>query len=248
MARYGLLGERLPHTISPEIHALMGLAGYDKIELPKEELAKFFAEREYDAFNVTIPYKEVALLFLKEIRGAAEEIGAVNTVVWENDGYVGYNTDVDGMTFALKKAGIDLNGKRVLILGTGGTSKTAEYVARHAGALSVEKVGRTSIINYDNVYDKQETQVIINTTPVGMFPNVNACPIDVTRFTKLESVFDCIYNPKTTVLVKMARERGINAENGLYMLIEQARKAEEHFLRRPLPPTLTEYVAENLKL
>lgn len=247
MARYGLLGEKLPHTVSPEIHALLGLTGYEKIERNPDEIEELFLSRAFDAFNVTIPYKQTVIPFLKEVKEEAKEIGAVNTVVWENDGYVGYNTDADGMAFALEKAGIDLNGRHVLILGTGGTSKTAAYVAKKLGAATVGKVGRTSDVNYDNVYEKQETQVLINTTPVGMFPNVNACPLDATRFANLESVFDCIYNPKTTLLVKNAKERGLNAANGLYMLIEQARKAEEHFLRTSLPPTLTEYVAENLK-
>lgn len=247
MEKYGLIGEKLPHTLSPQIHALLGLKSYDAIELKEDELSSFIQRKEYNGFNVTIPYKEKIIPFLTKICGAANVIGAVNTVVLTERGYVGYNTDTDGMQFALQKAGITLFQKNVLILGTGGTSKTAEYVAKTSGALSVKKAGRNSEINYNNVYENVDVNVIINTTPVGMFPHMDETPIQTEKFPALESVFDCIYNPKTTLLVKQARERSLCAANGLYMLIEQARKAEEHFLHTSLPPALTEYVAEKLQ-
>ena len=244
--RYGLIGQKLPHTVSPQIHALLGISAYEKIELEPTELAAFMEKGEYDGFNVTIPYKEKIIPFLYKTDEQAKAIGAINTVVKRKDGYVGYNTDADGMRYALKKAGISLKGKHILILGTGGTSKTAAFVAEKEYALTVTKVGRSSAINYENVYSLQETQVIINTTPVGMFPNVDASPVIVSRFSRLEGVFDCIYNPKKTLLVEQAEQCGINAANGILMLIEQARKAEEYFLQKPLPEALTEQVSEQL--
>jgi len=247
MNAYGLIGRTLVHSISPEIHALLGLPGYAKIELSEDELAAFFVKRAYAGCNVTIPYKEKVFPFLARISDEARAIGAVNTLVLTAEGYVGYNTDAGGMTYALSKAGIDVEGKDVLILGTGGTSKTAEFVAKNLGASSVQKVGRTSMINYENVYEQTKTQVILNTTPVGMFPDVNASPVDPSRFPCLTGVFDCIYNPTPTRLVAECRKCGIPAENGLFMLVEQARLAEELFLNTSLSPSLTDEVVKKLK-
>lgn len=244
--RYGLLGQKLPHTVSPQIHALLGIENYEKIEREENELPALFQSNAFDGFNVTIPYKEKVIPYLFALDRQAKTIGAVNTVVRTENGYVGYNTDVDGMAYALKKAGIDPQGKNVLILGTGGTSKTATYLAEKENARSVTKVGRRSEVNYENVYDRSETQVIVNTTPVGMFPNVNEKPLDLSRFPNLSGVFDCIYNPKTTLLIEQAKRLGVPCANGLLMLIEQARKAEEYFLQKPLPETLTDQVAESL--
>ncbi len=241
-----MIRQKLPHTVSPKIHALLGIDAYEKIELEPDELADFMEKGDYDGFNVTIPYKEKIIPFLSAIDEQAQTIGAVNTVVKTEKGYVGYNTDADGMRYALKKAGLTLSGKNVLILGTGGTSKTAAFVAKKENALSVTKVGRTSEVNYENVYSLQETQIIINTTPVGMFPNGNETPIDVSRFQNLSGVFDCIYNPKKTLLVSQAEQCGVPAANGILMLIEQARKAEEYFLQKSLPEALTEQVAKKL--
>ena len=244
--KYGLIGNPLGHSISPQIHALLGLPGYELAEIPPEALDAFFDQKEYAGFNVTIPYKEAVIPFLKEVKEEAREIGAVNTVVWEKDGYVGYNTDADGMTYALKQAGIDLRDKNVVILGTGGTSKTAQFVAKRADAKTITVVGRTSETNYTNVYDRQDTEIIINTTPVGMFPHPNETPLDLTIFPRLSGVFDVIYNPTPTRLIQQAATLGVPCANGLLMLVEQARRAEEIFLRKPLPPSLTDRVAAAL--
>ena len=248
MATYGLIGRTLVHSVSPEIHALLGLQGYEKIELSEEELGAFLEKKTYAGCNVTIPYKEAVLPFLAGVSDEAKQVGAVNTLVLTEKGYVGYNTDAGGMAYALKKAGIAVSGKHVLILGTGGTSKTAEFVAKTLGAASVQKVGRTSPINYDNVYERGETQVILNTTPVGMFPAVDARPLDPSRFLRLTGVFDCIYNPTPTKLVAESRKLGIPAENGLTMLVEQARLAEELFLNKPIPSSLTDEVVKKIKI
>ena len=240
MAKFGLIGNPLIHSISPQIHALFGLENYGLFPLKESELSLFVKDGNMDGFNVTIPYKEKIIPFLSSVKGAAKAIGAVNTVVKTDDGYVGYNTDADGMIYALQKANVFLGGKNVFILGTGGTSKTADFVAVSLGAKSVKKVGRTAEINYENVYSySNEVEIIINDTPVGTFPDVNAFP-------SLCGVFDCVYNPSETVLIKEARKKGIPAANGLLMLIEQARKAEELFLEVPLPPALTEQVAKKL--
>lgn len=247
MAKFGLIGNPLIHSISPQIHALFGLENYGLFPLKESELSSFVKDGNMDGFNVTIPYKEKIIPFLSSVKGAAKAIGAVNTVVKTDDGYVGYNTDADGMIYALQKANVFLGGKTVFILGTGGTSKTAEFVAVSLGAKSVKKVGRTAEINYENVYSyANEVEIIINATPVGTFPDVNSCPVDVKCFSNLSGVFDCVYNPSETVLIKEARKKGIPAANGLLMLIEQARKAEELFLEVPRPPALTEQVAEKL--
>ena len=246
MAKYGLIGNPLGHSISPKIHALLGICDYSLFPIKEEELSEFVKRTEPVAFNVTIPYKQKIIPFLTEVKGAAKEIGAVNTVVKTENGTVGYNTDANGMEYALAQAGISLNGKNVLILGTGGTSRTAAYVAEKLGAKSIIKAGRNSEINYDNVYDRKETEVIINTTPVGMFPDADKVPLSVEKFPRLTGVFDCIYNPSETLLVKRAKENGVNAANGILMLIEQARKAEELFLGKPLPETLSRDVAEKL--
>lgn len=246
MAKYGLIGNPLGHSISPTIHALLGIKDYALFPLEESELASFIKQSEPVAFNVTIPYKQKIIPFLTETRGAAAAIGAVNTVVKTENGIIGYNTDVDGMVFALAKAGIAIKGKNVLILGTGGTSRTAAYVAEKLGAISVLKVGRNSEINYENVYERTETEVIINTTPVGMFPKIDAQPVCTEKFPRLSGVFDCIYNPKETLLVKNAKKNGITAANGLLMLIEQARKAEELFLNTSLPESLSEFVSKKI--
>ena len=226
MSKYCVIGERLPHTLSPEIHKSFGREIYDVKELSSESaLSEFVKSREYDGYNVTIPYKQAIMPLLDEISDGAREIGSINTVVTEGGRLVGYNTDALGMSYALSRAGITLKGKNVLILGSGGTCKTAKYVCRTEGASSVNVVSRTGGINYQNCYDLQDVQVIINTTPVGMMPHAYEKPIELNRYTRLEGVFDCIYNPLETMLIRDARALGVKAANGLAMLVEQARAA-----------------------
>ena len=246
MEQFGLIGNPLVHSVSPAIHNLLGINNYKLFPLEENELPSF-VEKDIKGFNVTIPYKEKIIPYLKEIKGAAKEIGAVNTVVRTKSGLIGYNTDADGMIYALKRAEISLKNKNVLILGTGGTSKTAAYVAEISGAKSITKVGRTSKINYNNVYSLTATEIIINTTPVGMYPITDAMPVDPKKFPALKGIFDCIYNPKETLLVNEGKKNGVNAANGIFMLIEQARKAEELFLNKSLSPSLIEKVFDNLK-
>lgn len=244
----GLIGEKLSHSKSKEIHERFLCPEYRIVEVKKDEIPDFLKNDEYIGFNVTIPYKQIIMPFLDSISEEAQLIGAVNTVYKKDGKLYGYNTDAGGMMCALENAHIDCKNKNVLILGTGGTSKTATFVANKLGAKTVSIVGRTSDINYENVYSKcAETEVIINTTPVGMYPNINAKPIEIKQFKKLEGVFDCIYNPFQTQLVKEAIELNINTSNGLRMLVDQARLAEEIFYNTKIPKSKTEEVLKDIE-
>ena len=224
--QYGLIGEHLTHSYSCDIHGAAAPYTYELKEIPPDELDAFLTERAFSAINVTIPYKQTVMPYLDGISDRARAIGAVNTVVNRGGKLYGDNTDFDGLSALAKKAGISFTGKKILILGTGGTSKTALAVATAAGAASVLRVSRTSgdgVITYaEAVTQHTDAQIIINTTPVGMYPHVeDAPPIDVGLFPRLEGVLDAVYNPLRTRLVQDALSRGIPAMGGLYMLAAQ---------------------------
>ena len=234
MKRYGCIGKRLTHSFSRDIHARLADYKYELIELAEEEIKPFFTEKSFEAVNVTIPYKETVIPYLDEISDIAKRIGAVNTVVNKNGRLYGYNTDYYGMKALIERVGIDLSGKKVLVLGTGGTSKTARVLAEDMGASQILAVSRQKsddAITYDEAsalhYD---AEIIINTTPSGMYPDCEARPIDVSPFKRLCGVIDAVYNPLATNLVLDARARGIRAEGGLYMLVMQAVVAVERFI------------------
>ena len=219
----GLFGKTLKHSYSPQIHSKFGGYTYDLIELADAtELENFIKNSDYDAFNVTIPYKKDVMQFLDYVSPLAIKIGAVNTVVKKDGKAYGYNTDFWGMKYMLSSAGITLSGKKVMILGSGGTSNTARVVATECGAKEVVIVSRTGEVNYQNCYEHTDTDVIINTTPVGMFPDSYNAPIDVERFANLTGVADVIYNPSLTKLTYTAKKNGILHANGLPMLVAQA--------------------------
>ena len=233
MMEYGLIGERLPHSFSREIHGKLADYDYELCEVPRGELDAYMRRHAFKAINVTIPYKEAVIPYLDELDASALLCGAVNTVVNRGGHLTGYNTDISGMAALMRRLGIDLNGKRVLILGTGGTSKTASALADRSGALETVRVSRTArdgAITYDDAYRCfHDADVIINTTPCGMYPNVCGTPIDIRRFGKLKGVADAVYNPLRTNLVLDALSLGITAEGGLYMLVAQAVAASELF-------------------
>ena len=239
MKQYGCIGKKLTHSFSKEIHAKLADYNYELIELTEEEIAPFFAKRGFAAINVTIPYKQTVIPYLDSISPIAQRIGAVNTIVNKDGKLYGYNTDYYGMKALVERVGIDLNGRKVLILGTGGTSKTAQVLVADLGAAEVLTVSRKkteAYITYDEaVSDHCDTQVIINTTPSGMYPNCEDRPIDISCFPRLEGLIDAVYNPLRTNLVLDAQERGIKAEGGLYMLVMQAVVAVEHFLDIAIP-------------
>ncbi len=232
--KYGLIGEKLGHSFSKEIHALLGNYEYELREIAREELDGFMTERNFLGINVTMPYKEAVIPYLDWIHGPAREIGAVNTIVNFEGKLYGYNTDYSGMLCLIDNAAISVKGKKAAILGSGGTSRTALVALKSLGAgeiLKVSRNGKDGALTYEELYEKHsDIEIIVNTTPVGMYPNIFDCPIDLERFKNLSGVIDAVYNPINTTLVQRARERGITAESGLYMLVAQAASASELFL------------------
>ena len=227
---YGLLGEHLPHSHSPKIHRLLGNRDYTLFEKKSDELAPFFEKRSFLGLNVTIPYKEAVIPYCDFIDSIAAEIGAVNTVVNCAGSLFATNTDYDGFIFLCKYHKIDFSGKNVLILGSGGTSKTVRIAARDMGAKSITVVSRSGDVNYENVFDKcRDTNIIVNTTPVGMYPNVDAKPVELSKFKNLTGVVDVIYNPLCTRLLAEAKALSIPSADGLLMLVAQAAKADGYF-------------------
>ena len=232
--KYGLIGERLGHSFSKPLHEQLADYTYEINEIAREDVDAFFESADFTAINVTIPYKEIALAHMDEVEPLGREVGAVNTVINRSGKLYGYNTDVYGMTELFRHAGIDPEGKKVAILGTGGTSKTARVCLQHMGAGEVIRVSRTAkedAVTYDELYEKHtDTEIILNTTPAGMYPSVEGTPVDVSRFPKLSGVIDAVYNPLRTELVSDALAKGIKAEGGLYMLVAQAVRASELFI------------------
>ena len=247
---YGLIGEHLPHSFSKIIHEKLAPYSYELHELRPDEVDSFMRGKEFKGINVTIPYKQTVIPYLDEISDQARSIGAVNTVVNRNGRLCGYNTDYFGMKSLIERLGIDPAGKKVLILGTGGTSKTAFAVATDMGASEVYKVSRTGkegVPTYEEAYERHtDAQIIINTTPCGMYPAIDDCPLDLSRFPDLCGVIDAIYNPLRTVLILEAQKRGIPAEGGLYMLVVQAVYAAELFADRKIESEKTDQVFKEI--
>ena len=240
MKKYGCVGKKLTHSFSKEIHSRLADYKYELIELTEEELIPFFKEKKFEAVNVTLPYKEAVIPYLDVISEKAKQIGAVNAVVNKGGKLYGYNTDYYGMKALIEKVGLNLKSKKVLILGTGGTSKTARAVAKDLGAAEILIVSRKNgaeRITYEEASAfHKDAQIIINTTPVGMYPDCDGSVIDISPFSMLEGVIDAVYNPLSTNLVLDARSRGLKAEGGLYMLVMQAVVAVERFLDTKIAP------------
>jgi len=249
---YGCIGEKLGHSFSKIIHNELCDYNYELKEIPRDELDEFMKKAEFKAINVTIPYKQSVLPYLYEIDEVARKIGAVNTIVNRGGRLYGYNTDFSGLTALINRIGITLKGKKVLILGSGGTSKTAFCVATTLGADSVYRVSRSGgeeLITYAQaVNEHNDAEIIINTTPCGMYPNIGEAAIDIGKFPKLSGVVDAVYNPLNSALVCEAKARGIPAAGGLYMLVSQAVFAAEKFTGTEIPQTETERVFNKLLL
>lgn len=230
---YGLLGKVLAHSFSPEIHALIGDYDYRLIELGEDKVEGFLEKRDFKAINVTIPYKQTVMPFLDEISESAKAIGAVNTVVNRQGKLYGYNTDFDGLKALIEKLIPSLCGQKVLILGSGGTSHTAQAVAKAMGAKEIivaSIMGEEGTVTYDEAKAlHNNADILINTTPCGMYPNIHTVATDLDVFSDLKALADVVYNPLRTELVLRAREKGIPAMGGLYMLTMQGIKAAEHF-------------------
>lgn len=243
---FGLIGKSLKHSFSPKIHAMLGKYSYGLYELEPENLESFVKAGKLCGYNVTIPYKKDVMKYLDVIDERAKRIGAVNTVVEKNGKKIGFNTDFDGMLYMLSYAGISVKNKNVMILGSGGTSNTASAVCAFAGAKKISTVSRSGELNYDNCYEKTDTEIIINATPVGMYPNNYQSPVDLARFKNLSGVADVIYNPNMTELTFRAKELEIPFVNGLPMLVAQAKYAAEKFWDKAISDEIIESVLEKL--
>lgn len=242
---YGLIGEKLSHSFSAEIHGMLGAYNYNLKELSPSEIGDFLRARNFSGINVTIPYKQTVMPYLDVISKEAEQIGAVNTIVNRGGTLYGYNTDIDGLKALLYRIG-GVKGEKVLILGTGGTSKTAYAAAVALGASEIYKVSRSAAlgaVSYDEAYEKHvDADVIINTTPCGMYPDITASPLDLARFEHIRAVADVVYNPLRTRLSLQAEELGIRTECGLYMLVKQALAAATLFIGTEYSEALTEKI------
>lgn len=248
---YGLIGAKLGHSFSPEIHEAFGRYSYGLKELTESELETFLRAKDFKGINVTIPYKQAVIPFLDEIDPAAAAIGAVNTVICRGGKLLGRNTDFYGMKSLFSRAGVDPSGKTAAILGTGGTSKTATAVLNALSAakvLTVSRSGRDGSISYEQLYERAaEIEILVNTTPCGMYPDDRGCPVDLSRFPAVKGVIDAVYHPLRTNLIVQAQNAGIPAEGGLWMLVAQAASACGFFLGEELPETETRRVFEILR-
>lgn len=249
--KYGLIGEKLGHSWSCEIHRLIPAEyDYELKELLPEEVGAFVASRDFRAFNVTIPYKKTVIPFLDHLSEEALLTGSVNTVVNRNGTLYGYNTDVFGLTAQLTQDGNVIRGKQTFVLGTGGVSKSAAEAARRAGARDVTFVSREKkdgAVTYEALLSRAaDVEYIVNCTPVGMYPRSGVSPVTVADYPNLCGVTDLIYNPQRTELVRQARALGLPAQNGLYMLCAQAVKAASLFFDRDFSPDLAAEICDRL--
>lgn len=225
----GLLGGKLSHSYSPQIHRCLADYSYELFEKTPEELESFLKNGDFTGLNVTIPYKKAVIPYCDELSERAAQLGAVNTIVRRPDGsLIGHNTDYFGFSSMVARSGLQVADKKVLVLGSGGASATAVAVLLELGA-NVVIISRSGEDNYDNLHRHADAAVIVNTTPVGMYPNVGASPVDLALFPKLEGVLDVVYNPARTQLLLEAEARGLIAINGLWMLVAQAKESAEWF-------------------
>jgi shikimate dehydrogenase len=255
--KYGLIGEHLPHSFSKEIHARIADYTYELHEIEKGKLDDFMKAKDFIAINVTIPYKKDVIPYLTQIDEKAKKIGAVNTIVNRGGELFGYNTDFFGMCALIQRIGLDFKNKKVAVLGTGGTSNTAVAVCEALGARETVVVGRTAkngAVSYEDLYrDHTDTDILINTTPCGMYPypdgneHIAGTPVDLSRFPRLKGVADAVYNPLRTNFVMDASERGLPAEGGLYMLVAQAVAAAEKFMDRAVDPAITDRIFREIR-
>lgn len=225
----GLLGKKLSHSYSPQIHRYLGNYTYTLQEVQPEDLQAFFSNNNFAGLNVTIPYKKDVIPFCDELTDCARKMGAVNTIVQRKDGTrIGHNTDFFGFMSMVQRMRLSLTNKKALVLGSGGASVTAVAVLEELGA-KVTVVSRTGENNYNNLHLHSDASLIVNATPVGMYPNAGISPVDLDIFPHLEGVLDIIYNPSKTRLLLDAEARKIPCQNGLWMLVAQAKESAEWF-------------------
>lgn len=236
MLKCGLLGEKLGHSYSPQIHSMLADYEYKLFEKSPEELEDFLKSGEFDGLNVTIPYKKSVMPYCAELSPTAAQIGSVNTIVRRSDGSLyGDNTDAFGFENLIVHNGIEVKGKKALVLGTGGASVTAQAVLKNLGASEVVVISRRGGDNYENIAKHADAEIIANTTPVGMYPNNGKAAVDLTQFPKLSGVLDVVYNPARTALLLQAEKLCIPCAGGLYMLVSQAKRSCELFTGKSIP-------------
>ena len=243
----GLLGRHLTHSYSPQIHSYLGTYPYSLFQIEPEDLACFFKEKAFDGINVTMPYKKTVIPYCDTLSPQAQRLRSVNTIIKAKDGrLIGHNTDYFGFSSLLAKSGLSVAGKKVLILGSGGASATAEAVLREQNA-DIAVISRSGENNYQNLHLHKDASVIINATPVGMYPENGISPFDISLFPQLEGVIDLIYNPARTKLLLDAEKRGIIAKNGLWMLVAQAKESAEWFTGAKIPDSQISEIYETLR-
>ncbi len=243
---YGLLGEHLPHSFSPQIHMSLGNKDYHLFEISPENLEEFLRSKSFKGINVTIPYKKSVIPYLNVISPEAMKIGVVNTITVRDGKLYGDNTDYFGFKYMIEKSGIDISRKKALVLGSGGASATVQAVLRDMGATEVKVVSRNGEINYTNIYSQKDAEIIVNTTPVGMYPDNMNSPVEIDKFPNLKGVFDVVYNPLRTRFVMDAQNLGIPAMAGLPMLVAQAKKAHEIFFDTKVDDEICENITKVL--
>ena len=248
--RYGLIGEKLGHSFSKDIHERIADYTFDLIPLSKEEFKTFMEKKEFTALNVTIPYKKDVIPYLDEMDEHAKAIGAVNTLVNRDGKLKGYNTDFTGFLYMVKKHNVHMEGKKVLIIGNGGASAAIQAVVQHESAGSmviVDVVPGNGAISYDEMFSSHlDAEIIINTSPIGMYPRIGNAPIDISMFHKCEAVLDVIYNPILTRLCFEAQEMDIKRVNGLEMLIAQAKQSVEFFLDKSIDDQIIDDIYQDM--
>lgn len=243
----GLLGKTLAHSYSPQIHGYLGDYSYKLFERQPEEIGEFLQNNDFTGLNVTIPYKKEVIPYCAALTDCARKMGAVNTIVRRPDGtLVGHNTDYFGLHYSIMRMGISLSGKKVLVLGSGGASGTAVKVLQELDA-KVVIISRSGENNYTNLHLHADAAAIVNTTPVGMYPHAGTSPVNLDLFPRLEGVLDIIYNPARTKLLLDAAERGIPCENGLWMLIAQAKESAEWFTGKKISDTVIPEIYEKMR-
>lgn len=248
--RYGLIGEKLGHSFSKDIHERIADYTFDLIPLSKEEFKTFMEKKEFTALNVTIPYKKDVIPYLDEMDEHAKAIGAVNTIVNRDGKLKGYNTDFTGFLYMVKKHNVHMEGKKVLIIGNGGASAAIQAVVQHESAGSmviIDVVPGNGAISYDEMFSSHlDAEIIINTSPIGMYPRIGNAPIDISMFHKCEAVLDVIYNPILTRLCFEAQEMDIKRVNGLEMLIAQAKQSVEFFLDKSIDDQIIDDIYQDM--
>ena len=239
---FGLIGRKLGHSDSAIIHDTFGLKDYRLFEIEPDEIESFLNTPGLKGLNVTIPYKMDVIPFMDELTDEAKAVGSVNTIVFRNGRKIGHNTDVFGLMYMAKRAGIDFSNKKAVVFGNGGASRAVVYAAKKMGAREIVVISRTGKNNYENLYLHEDAQILINATPVGMYPNPEGAIVDPARFQKAVGCMDLVYNPRLTDFLRLSKQAGKIAVNGLGMLVAQAKEAEEWFLDREISDSEIERV------